>query len=142
MARNDAGTEERHQWSDAELRFLAEHATDQQGDLVERFRKAFPKFSGSDQSIIGRRYQLIRGYQRAPEYTVRALDAVVQELREQLDELEGRRDEFAARAVSHNDAMLELSLKELAAKAKEAGVAGYGSKRDIVERLVAAGVTE
>lgn len=91
-----SGERETHRWSTEELEFLLEHASDSGPDLVAAFRKKFPKFEGSDQSILGRRYTLlhkatdIETRKRALEHRIEGTKEILRSLEEEYAELIAR----------------------------------------------------
>jgi len=73
--------------------FLVKHATDSRSELLPAFRKAFPSFKGSDQSVLGARYHLTTG-------TSKGLDAKITALESKLDALRAQRDAAEAKAAA------------------------------------------
>lgn len=134
-------TRKTHAWTPEQMTFLADRPTMNRDELEKAFRKAFPKFTGSQQALVGKRYTLLhKGSAKHPDVSRRSLEARIAEVREELATLEARLDamndpdaDFRARIAELN----EMTLTDLRAAAKAAGVKANGSRNDIAARILA-----
>ena len=126
-------------WQPDQLDFLRANASLSGKDLVAAFRKAFPSFKGSDQSVKGRRYTILNRTQ-TPEDLVAALEARLIGAREQVDQLEHELVEARRQASEVAGPEFESMRKaELLRVAEERGLAvpKSANKARIVKALAA-----
>ncbi len=138
-------TRKQHTWTEDQIAFLADHATERRTELVAAFRAKFKKFEGSDQSVIGKRYNLVnRPSKKSPGLAQAATEARIAKLEAQLEQARADLEAMTTgtywdKGETHTkDSLTALSMAGLRAAAKEAGVKANGSKADIAERIVAA----
>lgn len=131
-------------WTPEMLAYLAEHLSVPRTPLVEGFRKKFPDFPGSDQSIVGRRYRLLQDGSRAhPEIGLTAINARIAELEDELADLVDKRAKIEAGAEAADEpktqnlmeALKDATYREVQQAAKDAGVSAKGSRDDLLARI-------
>lgn len=141
-----ATTQSQHSWTAAQLAYLADNASTPRTPLVEGFRKAFPDFAASDQSIVGRRYTLIhKGSSKNPALNVQAIQSRIEDteaslatLKEQLKAAQKVANEVTKDDAPSTEDLVALSMADLRKVAAEYNVSKGGSKQAIADRIVAA----
>ena len=129
-------------WTPEMLSYLAEHPTTPRTPLIEGFRAKFEDFTGSDQSVVGRRYRLLQDGSKAhPEIGLTALNVRIAELEDELADLKAKRDRMEAAAdestsdVPSVEEITALPMDEVRSLADRFGVKKSGGKQAIAERI-------
>jgi len=139
MAARETGSGTNWSWSNSERKYLLDHAGDSGKDLVAGFRKRFPKFTGSDTSIKGRRYTILNR-SGSPEQRVAALEAKLIGAQERVETIEAElaeaRDAVEDEAPNLNDMTKAQLLERAAAQGVE--VTKGMTKTALISQLVAA----
>ena len=130
-------------WTPEMLAHLANNPSVPRTPLVEGFRKKFPDFAGSDQSIVGRRYRLLQDGSKAhPEIGLTAINARIAELEDELADLMDKRAKMEAsdepKTQDLMEALKEATYREVQQAAKDAGVSAKGSRNELLERIAEA----
>jgi len=129
-------------WTDEMRQVLLDNPSIPRSEMVAIFRERFPKFEGSDQSILGARYRLLHAENVRPDLRKKGILARLEAARAEVATLEAELAAFDAGQNGDEEsveqflqALSEKSHREVQAAAKERGVKASGSTDQILARI-------
>ena len=138
-------TRSTHKWTREQMEFLVARPTMGRTELEAEFRAAFPKFDGSQQSIIGKRYTLLNrpsATKANPALAQQALETRIAQLEHEL--AQARADLEAthtgeywgeASDVPSIEEITSMPMDEVRSLADRLGIKKSGGKQAIAERI-------